>query len=311
MGKVLNRSVSAIEALLVHHSVMDALAVASLGATKVMRHRVNAQESNERVQFSNPILQWRSRQAPTIDRSQRECRRGRLARSGFDHVSFVQNDSPPAKRVQRTCARSCHGFFHKSIEVDTFQRINIASIVVVIVVGTIRIRALVRQRWLFPLRCLLLRWLCCGLLLRTLLFTLCCVFFVLLGRLGLCILCSHQRQLLLLLGSFQCQVVLVIGVGIRIRTVAIITIVVVIIIVVTCFLLGAAFCSHGLAVGSGLLFDHDRSITVIIVAVVSGRVILAGFYFRHDASFIVALFRHGVVLLLERGAHAFGGCSCG
>jgi hypothetical protein len=70
--KVLEASMSTIQAHPILDSIVNAPAAAPLGATEVVSHRVKAEKSYLRVQLSYAILERRSAERPSVDSDQRK-----------------------------------------------------------------------------------------------------------------------------------------------------------------------------------------------------------------------------------------------
>mmetsp|Transcript_4826 Transcript_4826/g.8903 ORF Transcript_4826/g.8903 Transcript_4826/m.8903 type:complete len:102 (+) Transcript_4826:2340-2645(+) len=99
---MLNGAVAASLALTVHHTVVKTLAVTVLCTAEVVSHRVDSQETDQRVQLANTILKWCPSQAPTMNTNQRESCISSAAASRLDAMRFVEDDSPPAHAVEDT-----------------------------------------------------------------------------------------------------------------------------------------------------------------------------------------------------------------
>mmetsp|Transcript_15242 Transcript_15242/g.22353 ORF Transcript_15242/g.22353 Transcript_15242/m.22353 type:complete len:214 (-) Transcript_15242:82-723(-) len=132
MRKMLRGCVSTTKALSIHHPVVQTFTVAALLSTEIMCHGVNPKKSDQRVKLSDPILQRRSRKAPSMNRYESKCSTCRLTTTSLDHVGLVQDYAPPAQAMKDAHLRTCGRLLHQSVHIDTSKRI----IVIIVVVTT-------------------------------------------------------------------------------------------------------------------------------------------------------------------------------
>jgi len=115
--KMLYCTVPTVPASAVHHTIVQALAIATLCPAEVMGHKVNTEEAYKRIKFSDPILKRRPAKAPAVHGGETKGRLCRLGGPAFDSVGFVEDDAPPADRVQDAHAGALRGLLHELLQI--------------------------------------------------------------------------------------------------------------------------------------------------------------------------------------------------